>query len=96
MITGQILIYHYNNLQNSRDNTDRPRNQCEIKPIEVETKEQFQESIEEALDTIHAGSGYILVKYGNRVFQCERDVNKPKNPYVKFEIKYHPLLSSFD
>lgn len=95
MLTGQILIYHYNNYQNSKDGVNRPRNQYEIKSVSVKTKERFQEAIEEALDTIHTGNGYILVKYGNRFFQCERDANKPKNPYAKFEIKYHPLLSKF-
>lgn len=93
MITGQILLYHYNSLSNSKENDKR--NDFSLKTVQVETSEQFRESITDSMDHIRPGQGYALVKWSGRMFICEKDLNQPSIPYVRHEIKYHPLNHVF-
>lgn len=94
MFTGQILVYHYNGLHNSK--TGSPRNVFNLKtPFNVKTKEEFQEEILRALDEVPPAKGYVMVKWNKRTFICEKDLNNPDTDYVRHEINWHPLLHSF-
>lgn len=93
MIHGQILVYRFNGIWNSKSQV--PRNQFTIQDVKVQTKEQFQHSISEALDEVPPGAGYVLVKWTGRIFICEKDRNKPQVAYVRHEIRYHPLAYAF-
>jgi len=92
MITGKLLTYWYNNLKTPPSG----RNRFVVKEISTDTPQKFQSAIEDALDSIPAGGGYVLVKWGKRMFVCEKDTNKPEIPYVRHEVKYHPLASKLD
>lgn len=95
MFSGQILVYYYNNLQNAT--VEDKRNVHRLKPVfHAETKEAFQSVIEDALDEVPPGKGYVLVKWSGRLFVCERDVNDLSVPYKRWETNYHPLQSVFD
>lgn len=93
MITGQIIVYRYNSLINSRKGV--PRNIYTLKDINVATKEQFRQSIEDSLDEIPPGKGYALVKWNGRMFLAEKDLNNPLKDYVRHEVSYHPLQKIF-
>jgi hypothetical protein len=93
MIEGQLIIYRYNGLVQSRDGADR--NLYTLKDIKAVTVEGFREQIEMALDEVPPGKGYALVKWNGRMFLCEKDVNKPEVDYVRHEVKFHPLQSVF-
>lgn len=93
MITGQILIYRYNNLLTTREGNET--NRYTLQDVTSPNAESFRQAIEDSLDTIPAGGGYSLVKWDNRFFQCEKDVNNPDVPYVRSEISYHPLFEKF-
>jgi hypothetical protein len=93
MIKGQIIIYHYNGLHNSRVNVER--NIHRLEEITCKTPEQFREHITTALDQVPPGKGYALVRWSGRTFICEKDSNNPKTPYVRHEIHYHPLMDQF-
>lgn len=93
MITGQLLVYHYNGLHNAKEGVNR--NIYSLRDVRVNTPEQFRESIADAMDEVPAGRGYVLVKWSGRCFICEKDSNHPEIPYVRHEILYHPFLSAF-
>lgn len=93
MITGQLIVYRYNNLINAKPDVDR--NLYVLKDINAATKEGFQQIVEDSLDEVPMGAGYVLVKWNNRLFLCEKDTNNPGHPYVKHEVSYHPLSKVF-
>ncbi len=88
---GQYLIYHFNNLDNAKAGC--PRNIFERK--DVETLSEFKPAIEEALDQVFPGKGYVLVKWNKKLFICEKDLNNPNTDYIRTEVKYHPLANQF-
>lgn len=94
MIKGQIMVYRYNGLDNAKPNVDRDI--YHLKNIEVDSKQEFQQSIEMALDEVAPGKGYVLVKWNDRLFMCEKDPNNPNLDYVRHELTYHPLLKKFN
>lgn len=91
MITGKLLLYWYNSLENNKPGLKR--NRFTIKPISVGTPKEFQHEIETSLDSIPPGKGYVLVGWNKKFFICEKDINNPEVPYVRHEVKYHPLAS---
>jgi hypothetical protein len=93
MITGQILIYHFNGLHNAKP--DIARNQYQIKDVSVETPVEFKNQIIESLDQVPPGKGYVLIRWKEKTFIAEKDTNNPEKDYVRHEITYHPLLSVF-
>lgn len=93
MITGQILVYHYNGLHNAKP--DAKRDIHSLRNVSVENNEGFRKSIEDALDGVPPGRGYALVKWSDRMFICEKDSNNPELNYVRHEISYHPLMNLF-
>lgn len=93
MITGQLLVYRFNGLYNAKAGVER--NHYRIEDVAVETKAEFKERVNDALDEVPPGKGYVLIKWEGKVFIAEKDPNKPETPYVRHEIVYHPLLSKF-
>lgn len=93
MITGQILVYRYNNLINAKPGVDR--NIYSLKDISVTTKEEFRQAIEDSLDEVPPGQGYALVKWNKKLFLCQKDSNNPSIDYVRNSVEYHPLQSKF-
>lgn len=93
MIEGQILIYRYNGLHNAKEGVDR--NSFTITNVEGTDKDCFRMAIEDALDSVPSGKGYVLIKWKNRLFICEKDLNNPEVSYVRHEIAYHPLQDKF-
>ena len=93
MFIGQILTYRYNGKHNAVEGI--PRNIFQMTDVSEPTKERFQDCILDALDGIIPGTGYVLVKWGGRLFQCEKDTNNPNIPYVRHELKWHPLKDQF-
>jgi len=93
MIKGQIIVYHYNGLYNNSKGFTR--NNFTIKDIELKTKEEFPVAIADSLDEVPPGQGYALVKWNNRMFICEKDLNNPTVDYIRHEISYHPLMNNF-
>lgn len=88
---GQILVYRFNGLWNAKEGIDR--NLYSIR--DVLTKEQFKPMIEEALDEVPPGRGYVLARWSGKTYICEKDSNDPTKDYVRHEVNYHPLLSKF-
>ena len=88
---GQILLYRYNGLYNSKPGVDR--NLYSIKTVLDKT--QFRTVIEDSLDEVPPGKGYALVKWGNKMFVCEKDINNPTLNYVRHEVGWHPLANVF-
>lgn len=68
-----------------------------IGPIRITTEgPDFKDIIQNHFGIFLQGiAGYILVKYKGRLFQCERDNVNPSNPYVRHEVRYHPLANLF-
>ncbi len=65
-------------------------------PFEIGVPEDIRPRITRMFDTLLKGvQGYILVKFGNRIWQCERNAADPSKPYVRNEITYHPLADQF-
>jgi hypothetical protein len=93
MFIGQILIYHYNGLANAVAEADR--NIFRLKDVNEPTADLFKERILESLDEIIPGTGYLLVKWNNKLFLCEKDTNNPNVPYVRHELQWHPLQFAF-
>jgi hypothetical protein len=91
MIAGQILVYRFNGLWNSKPNVDR--NLFTVR--DVDNVAVFRSMIEEALDEVPPGKGYVLARWSGKTFICEKDVNKPEIGYIRHEVLYHPLLSKF-
>ena len=84
MITAQLIVVKLNTI--ARTNNEH------IGPITVTAETEFKPVVQYHFDTDLKGiAGYVLVKFGNRLFQCERDNVDPTKPYVRQEIKYHPL-----
>lgn len=94
MITAQLLVYHYNGIHNNSKGMDR--DVYVLKNVEVSTKKEFQQLIADTLNSIQIGKGYVLVKWDKRLFICEKDSNLPQIPYIRQELKYHPLMNVFD
>ena len=88
---GQILVYRFNGLWNAKENADR--NLYTLK--DVETKEEFKPLILEALDEVPPGRGYVLIRWDNKTYICEKDSNDHDKGYVRHQILYHPLLDKF-
>jgi hypothetical protein len=93
MFTGQILVYRLNGIHNAKQGIDR--NLYTLKNVSVETTIEFKQTIEDALDEVPAGKGYVLVKWNGKTYICEKDTNNPNVGYVRHEVKYHPLLFIF-
>lgn len=89
MIKGQLLVYRYNKLNNAIRGAKR--NQFRIQ--DVTDVKNFRDMIENALDEIPPGCGYVLIKYNAKLYTAERNVNNPS--YTKREINYHPLMNHF-
>jgi hypothetical protein len=92
MFIAEMLLYTYNDLKNSTGNSDR--NLYTIRSIAGD-KNQIQEEIAISLDETPPGTGYTLVKWNNKLYICEKDIQNPDIPYIKREIKYHPLMTKF-
>ena len=93
MITAQMMIYRYNGILTAKEET--PRNQFELHDINVKNKEEFHSELINHLDCLKPGSGYILIKWFNKLFTLEIDQHNPSKGYVKTEISYHPLMNVF-
>ena len=93
MFTGSLMTYYYNTIHNAHKSAKR--NRYVIKNISVNTKEEFQSEIIDALDQIPPGKGYVLVKWNNTLSICEKDPHNPSVNYIKHTVKYHPLASHF-
>ena len=93
MIIGQIIVYKFNNLTNAKESF--PRNVYSLRDVSVKTGEEFRRIISFALDEFAPKDGYILVKWNNKMFICEKDTNNPDKDYVRHELTYHPLESMF-
>lgn len=94
MYTGQLMIYKFNGLHNAIANANR--NIYSIYPIQSPTKEEFQSHIVNALDEVPPGRGYVIVKWKNQFYMCQKDPNNPNHPYVRTVLKWHPLLDKFN
>lgn len=92
MLNGKLLLYWYNGLTTKSDQ----RNRYVIKSISVSTPAEFQQTIQDSLDGIPVGKGYALVQWNKKLFLCQKDSNNPAVPYVRHEIKYHPLASKLE
>ncbi len=65
-------------------------------PFVIEAKQDIRPTIQEKFDTLLRGiAGYVLVQFGDRLWQCERNNVDPSKPYVRNEIKYHPYAERF-
>ena len=65
-------------------------------PLGIWTDKDFRSTIQHHFDTLLRGiQGYILVMFNGRLFQCERDNTNPEKPYIRHEIKYHPVAKEF-
>jgi len=65
-------------------------------PFEIGIPEDIRPRITRMFDTLLKGiQGYVLVKFGNKLWQCERNAADPNRPYVRNEITYHPLAERF-
>jgi len=65
-------------------------------PFDVGTPEDIRPTIQEKFDTLLKGiAGYVLVKFGSKLWQCERNSADKSKPYVRHEIAYHPLADKF-
>lgn len=93
MITGQLLIYRFNGLHNAKAGVDR--NHYRIEDIAVNTPEEFKEKVNDALDEVPPGRGYVLIRWKDKTFIAEKDPNKPEVGYIRHEIVHHPLISKF-
>ncbi len=93
MFIGQIIVYRFNGLHNSKPDVER--NLFTLKDIRVETGDKFRETIMETLDQIKPGEGYALVKWNSKMFICEKDTNNPEIDYVRHSVGYHPLADKF-
>ena len=93
MITGQLLIYSFNGLYNAKAGVKR--NHYRIENVAVITAEEFKEKVNDALDEVPPGKGYVLIRWNNKTFIAEKDPNKPEAGYVRHEIRHHPLISAF-
>lgn len=93
MLTGQLLVYRYNGLYNAKAGVNR--NHYRIENVAVITAEEFKEKVNDALDEVPPGKGYVLIRWNNKTFIAEKDPNKPEVGYVRHEIKHHPLISKF-
>lgn len=93
MITGQLLIYRFNGLHNAKSGVDR--NHYRIEDVAVNTPEEFKEKVNDALDEVPPGRGYVLIRWRDKTFIAEKDPNKPEVGYIRHEIIHHPLISKF-
>lgn len=89
MITGQLMVYWYNTRRAPN------RNLHSIRDIHVHQASEFRQHIQDALDEVPPGKGYVLIKWIDKMFIAERDSTNPKVDYVRHEIKYHPLMNRF-
>lgn len=65
-------------------------------PVEASAEKSFKGLIQRLLNVHLKGTaGYILVAFGGKMWQCERDNVNPEKPYAKQEVKYHPLALLF-
>lgn len=88
MITAQLIVVKLNTIaRRGNEHSD---------PITVTAETDFKPVIQHHFDTDLKGiAGYVLIKFGERLFQCERDNLDPTKPYIRHEIKYHPLAKLF-
>lgn len=93
MLTGQLLVYHYNGLHNAKSGVER--DQYRIEDVAVNTPDEFKEKVHDALDEVPPGKGYVLIRWNGKTFIAEKDPNKPDVGYIRHEIKWHPLLDKF-
>lgn len=93
MLTGQLLVYRFNGLHNAKTGEDR--NIYRLENVNVNTPEEFRSKVHDALDEVPPGRGYVLIKWKDKTFVAEKDVNKPDGEYIRHEIFWHPLLSKF-
>jgi hypothetical protein len=94
MIKGKLIVYRYNGLIQSREGAER--NIYNLKEISAATPDGFKNQIRDSLDEVPPGKGYVLVKWSDRLFMCEQDINNPDVDYIRHEITYHPLAGVFD
>ena len=88
MITAQLIVVKLNTI--ARTNNEY------IGPITVTAETEFKPVVQHHFDVDLKGiSGYVLVKFGERLFQCERDNVDPTKPYIRHAIMYHPLAKLF-
>ncbi len=88
---GQLIVYHFNGLHNAKEGVER--NQFTL--LNVPDTVDFRTFIEDTLDTVPPGKGYVLVKWKDRMFICEKDLNNHNLNYVRHEVRYHPLANQF-
>lgn len=93
MLTGQLLIYRFNDLYNAKEGVDR--NHYRLEDVSVNTPEEFRSKVHDALDEVPPGRGYVLIRWKDKTFIAEKDANKPDAEYIRHEIKWHPLLDKF-
>lgn len=93
MLTGQLLIYRFNGLHNAKEGVER--NHYRLENIAVETSDEFRGKVNDALDEVPPGRGYVLIRWKDKTFIAEKDPNKPEAEYIRHEIQYHPLLDKF-
>lgn len=93
MLNGQILVYRYNGLHNSRNNVER--NVYTLRDVNAADSNVFRESIMDALDEVPPGKGYVLIKYNGKIYIAEKDCNDVNKPYIRHEVKFHPLANRF-
>lgn len=84
-VVAQLIIYKYNNRSNAwgggRDGFQKQ---------DIHNPKDIKGDIQSALNSILHG-GYVLVKYANRMFLCEKNNVDLDRDYIRHEIKYHPL-----
>jgi hypothetical protein len=93
MFIGQILIYRFNTVENAKKGN--PRNLFTIKDVVTEKPDEFKHAVQDALDEVPPGKGYLLVKYHGKIHIVEKNPNHPELEYIRHEIKYHPLANQF-
>ena len=87
---AQILVVFQNTLANSED--PKSRNRFEIEDV-LET-EKIKERIQLGIKRL-ANHGHVLVKFGGKIFVCEKDNVNPDKDYIRREISYHPQSKHF-
>ena len=88
MIEADLIVVKLNTV--ARTNNEY------VGPLHVTAETEFKPVVQHHFNTDLKGiAGYILVKFGDRLFQCERDNVDPTKPYIRHEIKYHPLAKLF-
>lgn len=66
-------------------------------PFEVEAPDNDLKPLiqKRFAEDLKGASGYVLVHFKDKLWQCERDPVDATKPYIRHTVKYHPLAKLF-